>query len=511
MGESRDSIPGSAGSVPLQTSYYKTARAQFRRIWRTLRFRLAFMNALAVVLITLIMLGIVRQGVLWALYHELDQLLLEDMQEVSLALKDLKPDEFPLLREEFERKSLGHRQHGWFVELFNERGHVLWASEAAPTLREEASIAGSLQPFTQDGLRIVQAAAPPGVPGIAAVCVGAKLEFLDRDMARIDRLVVVAAAMLVVVAPLCGYWLAGRASHTVGDIIHTAARLRPSHLDERLKLRGTGDELDQLAHTINGLLDRIAAYLQQKRDFLANAAHELRTPLAAIRSSIEVSLEGHRLNQEDSSMLEDLIDQSTSLEVLVNQLLLISETEIGQWAHETEHVELHEVVARAVEMFQGVAEVSDIRLNQGAVCHATVPGSRRYLRQVVNNLIDNAVKYTRTGGKIVVSLEEVPHERRVKLTVKDTGVGIDPEDIPKVFDRFFRADRSRARTQSVQGTGLGLSICQAVVSAHEGTIRCQSVLNQGTTMEVFLPLTTEEAQSVDAGFHPATSGVQHSV
>src|SRR5690606_3103371 len=127
-----------------------------------------------------------------------------------------------------------------------------------------------------------------------------------------------------------------RAARTLGDIIHTASRLRPNHLSERLPIRGTGDELDQLAFTVNGLLDRIAAYLEQKRDFLADAAHELRTPLAAIRSSVEVALNSDRTREEYEDLLVDLIAESSSLETLVNQLLLISESEAELTRHETE-------------------------------------------------------------------------------------------------------------------------------------------------------------------------------
>lgn len=460
-----------------------------RPVWRTLRFRLAAWNALVVVMIALVMLIGVRIGVRWALFHEIDQLLLEDIQEVSLAVQDTTAAEFRLLTEELERKAVGHRQHGWFAELFDARQQIVWASEDAPHEMIDFSPAKHPGPYTRNDIRIIEVQIKPGAQGVAGIRVGAQLDFLYRDMAHIDRLVVIAIGTLVIVAPLCGYWMAGRAARTVGDIIHTASRLRPSHLEERLRLRGTGDELDQLASTINGLLDRIAAYLQQKRDFLANAAHELRTPLAAIRSSIEVALSGDRTSREDyQGILEDLIDQSAALEVLVNQLLLISETETDQWKHRSERVPLHEVVSRAAEMFQGVAESRNITLAVGPICQTEVSGSRQHLRQVVNNLIDNAVKYSLSGGRIEVTLQRRVENHTAVLTVRDNGIGIAAEDVPRIFDRFFRADRSRHRNAAAHGTGLGLSICQAVVAAHGGTISCQSTLHAGTTMVVVLPL-----------------------
>jgi len=468
---------------------------QFRRLWRTLRFRLAAWNALVVGVIALVMLVGVRQGVRWAVFHEIDQMLQEEAREISLSIQDAKANEFRQLEEELSRKSLGHQQHGWFAELFDKQGQLIWASKEAPAESLPLDPERNLIPFSIGEFRIIEMRITSGLIGISEIRIGARLDSTYRDIAHLDRLMAMAAGMLVLIAPVCGYWLAGRAARTVGDIIHIAARLRPSHLDERLKLRGTEDELDQLAQTINGLLDRIASYLQQKRDFLANAAHELRTPLAAIRSSIEVALNGAHTNGEYADTLEDLIDQSIALETLVNQLLLLSETESEtnseHQSQQHEIVPVHELLARASDMFLGVAELRGINLVLESVMATMVAGNRQHLRQVVNNLIDNAIKYTPENGTICIRLGRTSDENSMKLTIQDTGIGISAEDLPHIFERFFRADRSRSRSLAIHGTGLGLSICQAVVNSHGGHISCQSTLHEGTTFEVILPLTTE--------------------
>jgi signal transduction histidine kinase len=335
-------------------------------------------------------------------------------------------------------------------------------------------------------------AAEKNVHGISTVCVGTSLDFLRHDMARIDRLVLIAAAAILLIAPFCGYWLAGRATKTVADITATAARLRPAHLDERLTIDGNGDEFDELAHTINGLLDRIAAYIDQKRDFLANAAHELRTPLAAIRSSVEVTLAGDRSPETYRELLEDIIEEGTLLETLVNQLLLLSESEADREPGDGEAVPLHEVVSKSVDMFRGVAEVREVTLIADIRQTVTVAGKRIHLRQVVNNLLDNAIKYTPHGGVVTVQLCSFDHGRTAKLSVADTGPGIDPGDVPSIFDRFFRADRARGRDEA-HGAGLGLSICKSVIEAHGGTIRCESDLGEGTTMIVEYPAISESS------------------
>ncbi len=449
------------------------------------------MNALVVVLISLTALAIVRQGVKWTLYRELDQLLAEDLQEISLSFGDHHANEFSQIQDELSRKSLGRHHHRWFVELIDTHGNIVWASDGAPQIHERKDKNSGTVPFTQDDLRIIQGQGPTNVHGVSTIYVGASLDFLVRDMERIDQVVIAAAFGLLISAPLCGYWLAGRATRTIGDIIQTASRLRPTHLKERLNVRGVNDELDLLSQTINSLLDRMANYLMQRREFLANAAHELRTPLAAIRSSIEVALDGRKMSPEEQALLENLIQQSNFLEVLVNQLLVISENEIGQWAFDPEQVPIHEVVQRAVDMFQGVAELNGISLQFTQKDHAMISGCRRYLRQVVNNLIDNSVKYTLPGGAINVSVvvkKEEDGNEWVHLIVKDTGVGIAEEDVARVFERFFRGDRGRGRDSQIQGTGLGLSICEAVVTTHQGTISCHSKLDEGTKMRVRLPL-----------------------
>ncbi|MEX1232081.1 MAG: HAMP domain-containing sensor histidine kinase [Planctomycetaceae bacterium] len=480
-----------------------------KNFWKTLRVRLAIWNAGAVILTALVTLVGLQQGVRWALLHEMDQLLIEDAQEISLTLKELSPDEFDNYTAELNRKAVVHRHHGWFVDLLSANGEVFWTSVATPEATFPVPPVDSQAPSTFQNYRLVFRRLTSQYHQVGAIRVGSSLTFLGEDLAIIDRFVLLAAGFVLILAPLSGYLLAGRTVRSIGDIIQTAARLRPSHLNERLPIRGTGDELDQLAKTVNGLLDRIATYLEQKRDFLANAAHELRTPLAAIRSSVEVALNSNRSSEEYQELLIDIIDEGSALETLVNQLLLISESEAEKIKSDFDAVAFHEVVQKAVDMFVGVAETRDITLEAHIPKPLTVPGIRGHLRQLVNNLIDNAIKYTPSGGTVTVTLAADSQSGMVQLDVQDNGIGIAPEDLPHIFDRFYRAERSRARGQEIVGTGLGLSICQAVVSAHNGTITCRSSAETGTCFTVRLPAFRGEASSrsvskpSDAVYHSA--------
>lgn len=459
-------------------------------VWKTLRFRLAVWNAGVVIVTAILTLVGLRQGVQWALLREVDQVLMDDAHEIALALEAAKPEHLKSLKEEFFRKAVGHKQRGWYVKLCDSHDRLVWATPGAPTEMPQPPSISASDPWTHSDFRIVRRRVSTSIPDVEYIRVGATLKHVYDDVARIDRWVLLAAGAVLLAAPLCGYWLAARAARTVSDITVAASRMRPSHLDERLPIRGTGDELDQLAQTINGLLDRIAEHLQRKRDFLANAAHELRTPLAAIRSSVEVTLTSDRTPETYRELLEDIIEEGSALETLVNQLLLISESDAAdRERRDWDLVALDDVVTKAVDMFRGVAETRDTLLTLQRSDDLTVLGNRAHLRQVVNNLLDNAIKYTPPGGAVVVRLEATADGQSARLSVSDNGPGIEAHDLPVIFDRFFRTDRARSRDET-HGAGLGLSICKSVVEAHHGAIYCESQVGRGTTMVVVLPTVT---------------------
>lgn len=494
--------------------------------WKTLRFRLALWTALTVMLTAAVVLLALRQGVRWALLHEMDQILTEDIEEVTLALRELSETDFEQLTEVLNRKAIGHRHHEWFVQLVGPDQKLVWSSLDASQAEIPFANDPRSTPYTVGNRRLIERNLQPSATietplhqsetspetslgslesprEVVTIRVAVALTLLNQDIAKIDRLVLLLVGSVLLLAPLIGYTLAGKVAGWIGSIIQTASRLRPDHLEERLSIRGTGDELDQLAATINGLLDRIAEFLKQKQDFLADSAHELRTPLAAIRSSVEVALTSRRSPAEYEELLENILEQGTALERLVNQLLLISETEVEQFSTHEMQVPLDLLVQQSVDMISAVAESRGIALKTRISAGVVVRGRQHLLRQLVNNLIDNSLKYTPSGGCVEVSLESDDDHQMAVLTVADTGIGIDPEDLPHVFDRFFRAGKrwpratvefSKTHTfeaETVSGTGLGLSICQAVATAHHGEIFCESQPGQGTRMVVRLPLSGE--------------------
>lgn len=454
---------------------------------QTARFRIALWNACGVAGIALAALLAVRQGVWWTMLQETDDILIADAREINLALKELPIEKFPQLTDELRRKALGHKEHEWFVALLGPKDEIVWQSESLPVALDSVPFSSTVNRKSLDDFRLLLQSADHNVHKVAKIFVGASIWRIHKDMARIDRLGAAAGIAILLLSPVFGYLLAGRAIKDVHIMSSTAERLKPLAMNERLPIRGTGDEFDRLALTINRLLDRIALYISQERDFLADAAHELRTPLAAIHSSIEVALTKPRSQEEYRQLLEEVMEEGESLEMLVNQLLLMSEAAARPHVGEPVEVDLSEVACKSADMFSGVAEANEVTLRMEVPHGISVLGNKAHLRQLLNNLLDNAIKYSPPRSEVVLEVAIDSAERAVLLRVADAGPGIPEHDIPQLFDRFFRVDRSRSR-DGKKGTGLGLSICKTIVQAHGGTIVCHSIEGKGTTMTVQLPL-----------------------
>jgi len=469
---------------------------------RSLRTRLMLWNAGAVATTGLLILLAVRVFVYAMLISDLDEVLAEDLEEIKLHFKNNQAYDWSALTEELDRKAEGHELHHWFVQFYDDQDRPQWSSFKAPQLPPLSSEQKRERKFSVNDNRLSFTRLDRPIKEGSYVCVGCSQSYIARDMATIDKLVVSAGLIVLLISPLVGHLLTSRTIQPLAEMIRTTARLHPGEFGERLPIRGTGDELDSLAHTINGLLDRIATYLQQEHDFLANAAHDLRTPLAAIRSSVEVALGVERTDEEYREILGLVIEQCSSLQTLVNQLLLLAESDADRLQTDVEPVQLDQVVLKAVEMFEGVADVHNIELHVGEMPAVAVAGNRHHLRQVINNLLDNAIKFTAARGEqpggtsgiqlqkgvIFLELKRDDANHTAHLRVEDNGIGIAPDDLPQVFDRFFRVDKARGRDGAAGGSGLGLSICKAIVEAHGGQITVQSQPGRGSIFTVSLPL-----------------------
>ena len=451
--------------------------------WATLRLRLTLWNTAVVLFATLATLGAVLFGARAALFREADAVLAGEVAEIVLAISDLHPDT-QAVTDELRRKAVGHEQRGWFTQLLDASGSTLWSSDGCPhevlrfsdTTTTEITSDPELVQVGDYRFAWQKVDTPSHAP--LSVRIGMSTAYLDEDVNALARLLIAIGVGISVLTPVGGFWLAVRATRPIADILKAAARLQPTRLTDRLPVRGTNDELDRLAATVNRLLDQIAQHVQRQETFIADAAHELRGPLAAVRNTLELAMSPQLAAEDIQQLLAEAIEQTQQLSKLASDLLVLAESSDAPPAPATDPVDLQEVATSMVDMFSGVAEEAGVTITcedtSGRPHTSRVAGIHTRLREVVSNLLENALRFTPRGGSIRVSLESNPADRTISLVVEDTGSGITEADAARVFERFYQANSSRDRRDGRRGGGLGLSICKAIVESHGGSISLKS-------------------------------------
>jgi heavy metal sensor kinase len=288
-------------------------------------------------------------------------------------------------------------------------------------------------------------------------------------------------AFLIVVAAGVGWFTARRAVSGVEAVTQTARKISGGTLEERVPVKKRGDEVDQLAITFNQMLDRIQILLTEIKDMNDHIAHDLRSPITRIRGTAEVALTAGKSLNDYENLAASTIEECDRLLEMINTMLMISKTEAGVGELSREAIDLAGFVREACELFQPSAEDQGIVLTCHAPDRSRVSGDARMIQRMLSNLLDNAIKYTPPGGAVTVSLSE--KDARVFVLVEDTGCGISPSELPRIFDRFYRGDQSRSKP----GFGLGLSLARAIARAHGGDITAASVPGKGSTFTVTLP------------------------
>jgi signal transduction histidine kinase len=453
----------------------------------SLRTRLTLWNTLVVILLTTITLLVVRFSARSTLYAHADAELRAASREIALAIQELGGQEAPLVAE-MRRKASSHEERGWFLHLLTADGTTIWKSDHCPADVvnyppvdvEQVEVVSQVGHYRYARNRIDR---PSGQSYL--VRVGTYTTGLDESLAGLIRLLMAMGLGLSLITPFAAYWLAGRATKPMGSMLRTAERLSPNRLGDRLPVRGTGEELELLAPTINGLLDSVAQHIDKQEQFVADAAHELRGPLAALQSSMEVALARDDLPLDQQETLSDMLDAARHLSKVANDMLLLAESGNPAEPHDHLVIDLTLVARQAVAMFSGVAEERWITL----IIHADGPAEAHAnpvdLRRLLSNLLDNAIRFTPSGGAIEV--RTVAAGGAAILTVSDTGAGIAAHDLEHVFDRFFKADPSRTHGAGIRSGGLGLPICRSIAESCGGTIGIASQVGEGTTVTVRFP------------------------
>jgi signal transduction histidine kinase len=302
-----------------------------------------------------------------------------------------------------------------------------------------------------------------------------------RETLRILLWCGVPAAVLALVG---GWLLMRRALSPVVALTAAAGEINENNLRCKLPRSGNGDELDRLTEVFNAMTARLEGSFQRVREFTLHASHELKTPLAILHGELETELRDEKLSPPQRERLASQLDEVQRLSKIVDGLTLLTKADAGQIQLGHEPVRLDDVMHDAFADAQILAEPCGVKVELSACEELTVRGDRHRLRQLVLNLADNAIKYNVPHGDVKLALRCVGGD--AEFTITNTGSGIPPELLPKVFDRFFRGDTSHNNT--VDGCGLGLSIAQWIVSAHRGSIQIASEPAKSTIVTVRLPL-----------------------
>jgi len=316
---------------------------------------------------------------------------------------------------------------------------------------------------------------------VYVIQVGRSLYDIEASLGNfvlLSLLFIPASALLVGIS---GWWLSRRALQPLGDVIETAHRISTGELSHRIDAAHYSEEIRELAQAFNQMTERLEASFQQIRDFSDNVSHELRIPLSILRGQAELSLRRVRSEAEYRRVLESNLEEIHGMEKIVERLLFLSRADRGEIILNLEHVDLHGLIAGVADQLKVAAQEKPVRLAVDATGPATVIGDQVLLRELVLNLVQNAITYTPAGGGVTLALER--QNGRVALSVADTGCGIPAEEIPKIFERFYKVDRARAS----QGSGLGLSLCRWIADAHQGRIMVNSTVGRGSRFTVLLP------------------------
>jgi heavy metal sensor kinase len=307
---------------------------------------------------------------------------------------------------------------------------------------------------------------------------------LQESLLRVAALLALVVTVLVAGAGGLGYWLAGRALRPVRVMAGTAREISEQDLHRRIALDlPEGDELGELAETFNAMLARLEAAFEGLRRFTADAAHEFRAPLALLRTQVEVMLRRPRTAEQHESSQRALLIEIQRLSRLADQLLQLARADAGALEPRREPIELPELLEETIERWRPRAEEARVTLESELPLEGTLTGDPDLLRQLLDNLLDNAIRHTPAGGSVSVAVSE--QDAWWQLSVQDSGPGIASDLRGRLFERFARADAARSR--STGGAGLGLSLCAAIASVHAGSIALADAAAGGAHLVVRLP------------------------
>jgi len=320
----------------------------------------------------------------------------------------------------------------------------------------------------------------------AALVVGRPMKDIHAALEQLWRILLISGPLTVVLAGGGGVFLAGRAFKPVEEITNTARKIEESDLSRRIDVQ-TKDELGRLAAALNRMIERLERAFERQKQFTGDASHELRAPLAIIQAESTLAVQKERSPEEYQKSMGIIAQEAENMSSVINQLLTLARADSGKEQLKFENVDLSQFARDLCSDVEMLCSEKGFRLRLKLPSQLWVKGDVRSLRRLVHNLLSNAMRYTPRGGAIAVALRR--KDDQAVLSVADTGIGIPPHELPLIFERFYRVDKARSRSEG--GSGLGLAICRHIAAVHGGCIEVESQVGKGSIFHVKLPLSGE--------------------
>jgi two-component system heavy metal sensor histidine kinase CusS len=463
---------------------------------RTLAFRLTAAYALAGLLLVFLATASLY-AVFLAQIETNTNLFLADKLHVLATMLRERPDDWDALHEEIELESAARRYQRFYIRLLGPDSRQLLVTpgmadelDLAQLERRTAASKGktvAMRGSSGQAFRVASARTPVGAAGASSdtIQIAIDVSKQEEELARYRKWFWIILLATGIVFPLVGYTIARHGIRPVEEMAATTRRITSNNLKERIHPEGYPFELAALAETFNEMLERLEESFERISRFSADIAHDLRTPVNNIRGEAEVALTRARATHEYRDVLESVHEESVRLSDLIGSLLFLARAESPLTNLRREAVDVAELLTNVRDYYEASAAESGISL-VGAGCDRPLVAAldRSLMLRAVSNLVANAVAHTPPGGSVTLSAAD--EGGSLRIDVADTGIGIPPEALPRVFDRFFRVDQSRSQA-SGGGTGLGLSIVQSIATLHGGSIAIASRPEEGTKVTLRMP------------------------
>lgn len=396
--------------------------------------------------------------------------------------------------ERYLENVLGKKPKGKFIQIMDSSGRIGAKmsdieGETLPTSFNalERAMRGEIVyetiERTKPRLRMVTIPIMENKKVTSVIQVGTSLEDFDETIKKLLLIMIISIPTSISVTIAVGYFMAKKALRPVDQIRRAAIKISSSNLDEKIDIAGRRDELSRLAETFNTMIGRLKDAFQRVNQFSIDVSHELKTPLTILKGETEVALRKEREKDDYRKLLLSNLEEIDRMSCIIDDLLLLSKADTKEIKLNIEEIALRDLVMDVCIDMQVVADKKEVELQTSEMEDIRLKGDGLKLRRMFLNIVENGIKYSHSGGKVIVS--SFVNDGYAQIDVKDEGIGISDEDIKYIFDRFYRADRSRKRES---GSGLGLSISRWIAEAHKGSIEVNSKYAQGSLFTIKLPI-----------------------